>query len=384
MTHLISGCAKHVLHHLGGAGSCKAIWLILSPLAILFTAVMFISGCRDNHQKQATPSRPVLYVIAPSASADMPFIQTGEIRAHDEVTLGFRLDGRMSGRTVDVGDSVHAGQVIATLDSDTSQNQFFSAKADLASAQAAERTASLNLQRMKQLMPLGAIARAQYDTAQSDWQAATSRRQSAEAALKNAQDNLSWTRLTVPQSGVITGVNASPGQVLSTGQAVVTLAVSGTRDAVFDLADPQLVVSNKYTPFTLSLLSTPSVRTTGHLRDISPQADPQTRTWRVRVTLDAPPDAMALGASVLGELPLAGKPVIMLPATALTRQGNQPAVFVVDRHTLKLQLRPVSLVRFTSSEIFISGDVSPGEAVVTAGVSKLRQGEKVLLGEDRQ
>lgn len=290
----------------------------------------------------------------------------------------------MSGRTVDVGDSVHAGEVIATLDSDTSQNQFFSAKADLESARAAERTASLNLQRMKQLMPLGAIARAQYDTAQSDWQAAASRRQSAEAALKNAQDNLSWTRLTVPQSGVITGVNASPGQVLSSGQAVVTLAISGGRDAVFDLADPRLIANNTDKTFTVSLLSDPAEQTTGHLRDISPQADPQTRTWRVRVTLDAPPEAMALGASVLGEMPLAGKPVIMLPATALTRQGSKPAVFVVDRHTLKLQLRPVILVRFTSSDIFISEGVSPGEAVVTAGVNKLRQGEKVLLGEDKQ
>ncbi|MFS2222581.1 efflux RND transporter periplasmic adaptor subunit [Pantoea sp. B65] len=383
MTHLFTHCAKQALHHIGGTDRLKPALFIIPPLLFLLSAVLLLSGCGDKNQQQTIAPRPVRYIVAPPPASGIPAIQTGEIRAHDEVALGFRLDGRMLDRMVDVGDHVQAGQIIATLDSDTSQNQLLSARADLDSARAAEHTAALNLQRMKQLMPLGAIARAQYDTAQSDWQAAASHRQSSEAAFKNARDTLSWTRLAAPLSGVVISVSASPGQVVSSGQTVVTLAASGARDAVFDLADPQRVAGNNDTPFTLSLLSQPSIRTTGHLRDISPQADPQTRTWRVRITLDTPPDAMALGATVQGEMGQTGQAVIRLPATALTRQGNKPAVFVVDRTSLKLQLRPVNLAHFTNAAIFIAEGISPGETVVTAGVSQLRQGEKVSLAEDK-
>ncbi|WP_413737048.1 efflux RND transporter periplasmic adaptor subunit [Sodalis sp. RH21] len=383
MTDTFTGCAKEARHHHRSAGRLKPVFRLFIVLLLLSSALL-LSGCGDKEQKQSVAPRPVRFIVAPPPVSGIPFIRTGEIRAHDEIMLGFRVDGRLLSRTVDVGDHVQAGQVMATVESDTSQNQLRSARADLDSAHAAERVAALNLQRMKQLMPQGAIARVQYDTAQSDWQTAVSRRQSSEAALKNAQDNLSWTRLTAPRPGVITSVSASPGQVLGTGQTVVTLAVSSGLDAVFDLSDPQIITRNAGVPFTLSLLSDPSVHTTGHLRDISPQADPQTRTWRVRFTLDTPPDAMALGASVQGEMEQAGKLAMALPATALTRLGEKPAVFIVDRATLRLQLRSVDIARFTRTAIFISDGVSPGDMVVTAGVSKLRQGEKVTLAGDIQ
>ncbi len=110
-------------------------------------------------------------------------------------------------------------------------------------------------------MPQGAISRAQFDTAQSDWQAALSRRQSSESSLKTAQDNLAWTRLTAPDDGVITAVSASAGQVVSSGQAVVTVAGSNARDAVFNVATPQALTQQS--AVSVSLLSDPAVRTTG-------------------------------------------------------------------------------------------------------------------------
>lgn len=115
-----------------------------------------------------------------------------------------------------------------------------------------------------------------------------SRRRSSEAALYTAQENLSWTQLVAPAAGVVTQVSAEPGQVLSAGQRVMTIALSGGRDAVIDVADPQ-AFSGSAGRFRVSLLADPSVSATGSLRDISPQADAHTRTWRVRVTLDNPP-----------------------------------------------------------------------------------------------
>jgi len=295
--------------------------------------------------------------------------------------LGFRLDGRVLSRAVDVGDPVVAGQVLASQESDTSRNQLNSAQADLDSARAAEQVAAQNLRRMQLLMPGGAIARTQLDSAQSDWQAARSRRLSSEDSLKTARENLSWAQLTAPAEGVITQVSVAAGQVVSAGQTVMTLASGRGRAAVFDVARPQSFSQQTGGTFNVSLLSDPSVVTTGHLRDISPQADPQTRTWRVRLTLDNPPPAMALGASVQLSLVHAGKPVIALPASALTRAGGNPALFIVNTQTQTLHLRPVVLEGYSASDIFISSGLNPGEKVVIAGVSQLREGEKVMPGE---
>lgn len=377
MTATFTDYARHGVRHLCAAGRL----LPFLPAACLLIVVVVLAGCGDKSRKPVVPARPVRVVIAPLPSASGTVIQTGEIRAREEVALGFRLDGRILTRQVDVGDRVAAGQIVATQESATSRNQLNSAQADLDSARAAEQLAALNLRRMKLLMPGGAIARTQLDSAQSDWQAARARRQSSEDALKNARENLSWAQLTAPADGVVTQVSASAGQVVSAGQQVVTLASGGGRDAVFDVADPQAIPAQAGAVFSVSLLSDSSVIAPGHLRDISPQADPQTRTWRVRITLDNPPPAMALGASVQLILPASGQTAIALPASALTRAGGQPAIFIVNTKTLTLHLQPVVLARYSTKEIFISAGLSPGETVAIAGVSKLRNGEKVTLGE---
>lgn len=371
---------RHAVRHLSASGRM----LPFIPAACLLVIVIVLTGCGEKAHKQAPSIRPVRTFIAPPPDASGSLIQTGEIRAHEEVTLGFRLDGRILTRQAQVGDHVIAGQVLATQESETSRNQLSSAQADLNSARAAEQVAALNLRRMQLLMPSGAIARSQLDSAQADWHAARAKRQSSEDALKNAQENVSWTKLAAPADGVITQVSASAGQVVSAGQSVITLASGSLRDAVFDVAEPQSVAQQADSLFTISLLSIPSVVAKGHFRDVSPQADPQTRTWRLRITLDNPPPAMALGASVQLTLNASGPRLIALPASALTRAGDKPAIFVVDERTLTLHLRPVTVGRYSTSEIFISAGVQPGERVVIAGVSKLREGEKVMPGEESE
>ncbi|WP_456310285.1 efflux RND transporter periplasmic adaptor subunit [Serratia proteamaculans] len=380
MTDTFTDYARQILHHLNLPGRLSLFWLWLMALPVVFLLV----ACGDKEKTPAPLARPVRYVVAPASLSGSVQSQTGEIRAHDETTLAFRLDGRMLSRAVDVGDKVKAGQLLAMQDNSTGLNQLGSARADLASAQAAERVAALNVQRMTTLTRTGAIARVQLDTARSDWQAALSKRQSSEAALKNAQDSLSWTRLTAPSDGIITAVSAQPGQVVSAGQAVFTLAAGNDRDAIFDVSDPHALTPNSALPVQISLLADPAVTTQGHLRDVSPQADPQTRTWRVRVTLVNPPESMALGASVQAAWQQEGQRSIALPASALTRLGDKPAVFVVDSTHLRVLLRPVTLGNSDVNSIAVTAGILPGERVVTAGVSKLRDGEKVTLLEEGQ
>lgn len=370
---------RHSLHHLYDVARTLS-WLHFLPLTILSVVIFLLPGCGDNQGNTTDPVRTVRYVVVGSAQTLPALERTGEIHAHDETILIFRTGGRIVTRSVDIGDRVNAGQLLATLENTTSQNQLDGAQADYEGAKASAQVAALNVNRMQKLMPTGAIARTQLDTARADWLVARARLKNSESALRNARESLGWTRLIAPRSGVITEVSASAGQVVNGGQSVLTLATGEARDVVFDIAKPEAIPPQEQAGLRVSLLSDPSVQASAAVRDISPQADPQTRTWRVRATLQNPPLAMALGASVTVTLPATGPHGYALPASALSRVDDKPAVYVINPQS-QAQLRVVVPAYYTATTVIISGGLEPGDRVITAGVSKLRSGEPVIAGE---
>lgn len=370
---------RHSLHHLYDVARTLS-WLHFLPLTILSVVIFLLPGCGDNQGNTTDPVRTVRYVVVGSAQTLPALERTGEIHAHDETILSFRTGGRIVTRSVDIGDRVNAGQLLATLENTTSQNQLDGAQADYEGAKASAQVAALNVNRMQKLMPTGAIARTQLDTARADWLVARARLKNSESALRNARESLGWTRLIAPRSGVITEVSASAGQVVNGGQSVLTLATGEARDVVFDIAKPEAIPPQEQAGLRVSLLSDPSVQASAAVRDISPQADPQTRTWRVRATLQNPPLAMALGASVTVTLPTTGPHGYALPASALSRVDDKPAVYVINPQS-QAQLRVVVPAYYTATSVIISGGLEPGDRVITAGVSKLRSGEPVIAGE---
>ena len=370
---------RHSLHHLYDVARTLS-WLHFLPLTILSVVIFLLPGCGDNQGNTTDPVRTVRYVVVGSAQTLPALERTGEIHAHDETILSFRTGGRIVTRSVDIGDRVNAGQLLATLENTTSQNQLDGAQADYEGAKASAQVAALNVSRMQKIMPTGAIARTQLDNARADWLVARARLKNSESALRNARENLGWTRLIAPQSGMITEVSASAGQVVNGGQSVLTLATGEALDVVFDIAKPEAIPPQEQAGLRVSLLSDPSVQASAAVRDISPQADPQTRTWRVRATLQNPPLAMALGASVTVTLPATGPHGYALPASALSRVDDKPAVYVINPQS-QAQLRVVVPAYYTATTVIISGGLEPGDRVITAGVSKLRSGEPVIAGE---
>ena len=176
--------------------------------------------------------------------------------------------------------------------------------------------------------------------------------------------------------------NVESGEVVRAGQTIVTVAQSGGIDAVFDVPATLMRQISPDALITVALTDDPSIRTTGRVRETAPQADPTTQSFRVKIGLDDPPEAMRLGATVFGKTRMLGTKGVELPATALTMLDNQPAVLVVDPNSLQVSLRAVELQRQASSSIVVSKGIEPGELVVTAGVHALRPGQKVrLLGE---
>ncbi|MFG1345859.1 efflux RND transporter periplasmic adaptor subunit [Xanthobacter autotrophicus DSM 431] len=352
----------------------RAAW----PALVTCTALL-LAACGEKQEAKAPEPRPVRTVLASSRVANDAVTLTGTVEAQNEATYGFRIGGRIIERLVNVGDQVKPGQVLARLDPQDEQNAVRSAQAALSAANANLTQTRNQYERQRQLLARGFTPRAQYEQAEQAFLNARSQVEDAEARLQMAQDRLGFTDLKADSAGVVTRRRAEPGEVVQAGQAIVEVARQDGRDAVFDVPAQLLAAVPADPVVEVALASDPSVKATGRVREVAPQADPVTRTFRVRVGLIDAPEALRLGTTVTGRVVVDNGPVIEIPASALTRLNDKPAVWVVDGKSLTVALRPIEVLRFSPSTVTVADGLKPSEIVVTAGVQALHPGQKVRL-----
>lgn len=348
--------------------SCLAVLLVLTVL----------TGC-DKPAEPAAEVRPVRTLTAQAETRSDLLTQVGEIRPHFESDLGFKIAGKEVSRITELGARVTRGQVVARLDDQDQRNQLLAAQADLVSAKAHLTQATHEEYRQDKLRKDGWSTEVQYDQALQARDSAQATVEAAEARLQLARDQLDYASLRAPEDGVITALGAEAGQVVAAGQMVVRLARLDEKDAVFSIAE-SLLLNAPHNPLVdVWLLDDKTARTSGRVTELSPSADPVTRTYTVKVALPEAPASMRFGMSVTGQIHLEGRRVIDLPGTALFQQDGQPAVWVVDPVRLTVSLVKVRLLRVDPDRALIADDLADGSLVVTAGVQKLVPGEKVRL-----
>jgi membrane fusion protein, multidrug efflux system len=347
----------------------------LAVLALL----ALLGACREESQTQAAPVRPVLSVMATVHTTDTlgPFV--GSIQPRYKTDLGFRIFGRMVARFVDVGSTVTKGQELAALDPAVQAVAVRSAEASLANAEAQFANAQAEEARQKDLVQRNITPQAQYDLTRRNLETATANLTRARASLRKAKDALSYTRLDADFDGVITARYAEPGQVLTAGQKVVTLARPEVREAVIAVPDKLAEQLSHTRDFTITVnLERVSMKAAG-VRAIDPIADPNTRTRNVYLTLNDPPEAFRLGAtvSVTFSRPVAAH--VDLPATALLEKDGKAFVWVVDAAKSTVSPREVTVGSRENDRVVVTSGIAAGERVVIAGVHSLTAGQQVKV-----
>lgn len=343
-------------------------------------ALLLAAACRPAEEPPAAEPRPVRTITVEEARGGEIVTLTGRIEAQEEVSLAFRVGQRLTERRVDVGDRVEAGQLVARLEATTFDNAVRAARADLAAAEAAAADARLAFERQRSLLERGVAPRARFESAQAARDAATAQVDAARAQLDTAREQRTYTDLYADAPGTVTAVGAEPGEVVAAGQMIARVARAGGRDAVFDVpARVQEAARGLDPEVTVTLASDPSVRAAGRVREVSPRADPVTRTFPVRVGLGDPPDAMRLGSTVTGRIEVGAGAGIRVPASALTSLDGAPAVWLLDSDSATVSLRQVVVEDAGAAEVAIAEGLAPGDVVVTAGVQALRPGQKVRL-----
>jgi RND family efflux transporter MFP subunit len=369
-------------------------WGALSLVAVL-------AGCAREAEPPPPEVRPVRTITVAPRAADNTVALTGTVQAQNEINLSFRIDGRLVERTVEIGDNVRPGQLIARLDPQNEESSLQSVRAQLAGANAQLVEARSNFERMRDLVAEDAVSRAQFEQAKALLQSAEAQVLALQGQVSLAQNRLSYTRLVSDVAGVVTARGPEPGEVVGAGRMVVQVAREGARDAVFDVpaqikdlapVDPKIVVSTGKAgtaagggsrDFSVTLAMDPKVSAIGRVREVSPRADPVTGTFAVRVRLIDPPAAMRLGSTVTGRMRLDGAPGIAVPATALVRADGKTAVWVVDKATGTVSMRSIELGNADASNVQVVSGLKPGDVVVTAGAQALRPGQKVRMLEAR-
>ena len=339
-----------------------------------------LAACQREAETSAAPeARPVRAITVERREAGTPLTFTGRIEAEDEVALAFRISGRLLETSRKLGDRVEPGQVLARLESQNELNALRQAQAALGAAQGQLTQARNHFERQETLLAQGWTTRANFDQAKQAQQTAQSQVDAAEAQLKVAHDLVSFTELKADAPGVLTATGPSAGEVVQAGQSIVRIARKDGRDAIFDIPAQIIRTAPSDPQITVSLADDPAVTARGRIREVAPQANPATRAFEVKVGLTDPPPAMRLGATVIGRLETVAVPIIEIPATALTKINQQPAVWIINPVNNTVSMRNVDVLRFDQAQVAVSQGLDTGEIVVTAGVQALHPGQKIRV-----
>ncbi|UVA77423.1 efflux RND transporter periplasmic adaptor subunit [Pandoraea commovens] len=374
-------------------------------LAVATTAIAAaaLAACSRKAPPEPPP-RPVVAVAAKLTEQTPIASLPAQIEARYTTPLSFRVAGKIVDRSVRLGDAVKAGQVVARLDpADLSKNAA-SARAQLDAAQHQLDYATQTVNRDRAQARESLIAPAQLEQSENAYASALAQRNQATQQAALAGDQLSYGNLKADRDGVITAEQADTGQNVSAGQPVYQLAWTGDVDVIADVPEVALGAFRIGQTATVSLPAIPGKTWQARVREISPAADPMSRTYRAKLSLLSPGNEVKLGMTAnvafAQPLPRGAAPVanasapaaasgataaavanaqpITLPSTALFHDGNQPAVWVVKQDDT-LALRRVTIVRYGERTVTVAGGIEPGERIVWQGVHTVTAGQKVRV-----
>nr|WP_233410571.1 efflux RND transporter periplasmic adaptor subunit [Rugamonas sp. CCM 8940] len=344
-------------------------------------AALLLAGC-GKPPEATVDIRPVRAMVLHGSDIDVNAEFSGEVRARIESRLGFRVGGKIVARKVDVGTLVKKGQVLMQLDPQDLQLSQAQAMAALRAAETNRDLARAELKRYQELREKNFVSQAVLDTKESAFKSAQASVDSAMAAYRGQANQAGYATLLADIDGVVTSVDAEVGQVVVAGTPVVRVAKAGEKEIVIGLPEDKVDVLRRIADVRVRLWANPQQSVAGKIREISPVADPSTRTYTVKVAIpDSLADAKLGMTAVVQFASKTATPQIKVPLTALFYEKSASSVWVVENGVVKLV--PVTIGGAAGNDLVLNSGVKEGQTVVTAGVNLLKPGQKVkILGED--
>ena len=339
--------------------------------------IALLAGC-SSQAELSEPPRVARVAQVETANAQSIAVYPGEIHARLESALGFRVAGKIRARHVDVGSHVSNGEILAELDPQDLDLARSSASASLASAQAAFKLATSEHQRYATLHERNFVSQFDLEAKTNTLAAARAHVAEARAAFDAARNQAGYAQLRADADGVITTISGEAGQVVNTGQPIMTLAHDGASEVEISIPEQAIADLQVGAPAQIELWTESGKRSVGSIREIAPSADATTRTYRVRVAFADESSNPRLGQTArvyFASQDSEGQ--FLVPLSAVYEKDGKPALWSVDPSTRKVHLTAVGVEKFGETDALISEGLSAQAWIVTAGVHRLREGEVI-------
>ncbi|UVK99753.1 efflux RND transporter periplasmic adaptor subunit [Pseudomonas sp. B21-048] len=343
-------------------------------LALPVSLAFLLSACGHEESPQTTVHPAMVVQPEPSAQAMESF--PGEVRARYEPDLAFRIGGKVSRRLVEEGQRVKADQPLAELDPQDVRLQLEATRAQVAAAEANLSLVRAERDRYKTLMERQMVSRSQYDNAENLYRSGEARLKQIKAEFNVSTNQASYAVLRAPQDGVVAKRAVEVGQVVAAGQTVFTLATDGEREVVISLPEQSFGRFKVGQPVSVELWTQPDQRFPGHIRELSPAADPKSRTFAARVAFTAGKVPAELGQSARVFIRTAEVVALSVPLSAVTAENGATYVWVLGANNT-LKKAPVRVGAFGEKTVPVLEGLNASDWVVVAGVHVLHDGQQV-------
>jgi multidrug efflux system membrane fusion protein len=348
---------------------------LLAALAMPVCALL-LAACSKEEPK-IEDVRPVRALVLAEGGGGASAEFSGEVRPRIESRLGFRVAGKITARNVDVGTNVKKGEVLMQLDPQDLKLAAAGAQASLRAAETNRDLASADYKRYQELRAKNFVSQSVLDSKRAALRAAQAEADAARAAFRGQSNQAGYASLVSDVDGVVTGIDAEVGQVVTAGAPVVRVARTDEMDVVIGIPEDRVGDLRKASSVTVRMWANPQAAIPGRVREVSPVADPATRTYTAKVAIP-PSTGVRLGMTAAVQIASKnGGGGLRAPLTALHHQKGVTSVWLVENGAVRLA--PVKVVGQAGNDVLLGDGVKAGQTVVTAGVNLLRSGQKVRI-----
>jgi membrane fusion protein, multidrug efflux system len=339
---------------------------------------VLLASCKEPVEAP-TPPRPALVMVIGEKGETSVMSLVGEVRPRYESSQGFRINGKIIERKVDVGAIVKKGQVIARLDPADTGLSASAARADVRAAEANRALAAAELVRYRQLSAKKFVSASALDIKEAELKSANARLAQIKAQAHVSVNQTRYTNLTADLNGSVTWIHAEPGQVVQAGEKVALIADTQAKEVLVAVPESRINEVQLNAPVTIRLWADRQKAYPGAIREISPSADSATRAFNVRVAIQDADTAVNLGATARVKFNAPTEQQehgFLIPSAALTENNGKKMVWVIDANN-KAQPRQVVAGQFSEDGIVITNGLEAGEKIAVAGVHTLIKDQQV-------
>jgi membrane fusion protein, multidrug efflux system len=351
------------------------------PFASFLPLLGIVAACSQS-APPPEPVRAVRTITVGQASQGGSVDYAGDVRPRTESRMSFRVAGKMVSRSVELGDTVKAGQVLARLDPMDLKLGQDAARSGFEAARVNADQASADYKRFRELRDQGFISAAELDRRESTYKAAQAQMEQARAQASVQGNQARYTVLAAESGGVVTATEADPGAVLAAGATVVRVAPDGPRDVVFAVPEQHVgklrALEGKAGVLQVKLWGAGDAVVPATVREVAAAADPATRTFLVKADVGKAPVRLGQTATVTLPVPAASG-AFKLPLSALFEQQGRTHVWLLDTQAMTVGAQAVQVVGAEGNFALVAAGVSAGQTLVSAGVHTLMAGQKVAL-----